>query len=65
MSSISIFVGCTTFLPVVATQYSSVMHIPMNIVYIGIPVSGAACLVFCIRDFVKLLKGEDIDEENN
>jgi TRAP-type C4-dicarboxylate transport system permease small subunit len=58
---IAIFVGSSTFLPVVATQYSSVMHIPMNIVYIGIPVTGACCLVFCIRDIVKLLQGsEDI-----
>ena len=56
---ISIFVGAGKIFPVLATQKSNVTHIPLNIVYVGIPLMAAFCLIFCIRDIILIIMGKE------
>ena len=56
---VSIFIGSSKIFPVLATQKSNVNHIPMNLIYIGIPAMAVICLIFCIRDFVQIVLGKE------
>lgn len=57
---IIIFVGSSKIFPVVGTQSTSVLHVPMRVCYIGIPFMAVCCLVFCIRDIVRIFKGQEV-----
>ena len=56
---VSLFIGAKKIFPVLATQKSNVTHIPLNIVYIGIPLMAAFCIVFCVRDFIMIAMGKE------
>ena len=56
---ISIFIGAAKIFPVLATQKSNVTHIPLNVIYVGIPLMAAFCLVFCVRDFILIAMGKE------
>ena len=53
-----IFVGTNKFMPIVATQKSNVLHIPMNYVYIIIPITAALIGIFAVRDLILLIIGK-------
>ena len=55
-----ILIGTKDIMPSLKTQSSSVLHIPFNIVYIGIPFMAVCCMVFCIRDFIYILQGKEV-----
>lgn len=55
---ISIFVGTAIYFPVISTQYSNMLHIPLTIVYCVIPITGAVSLIFCIRDLIGIVTGK-------
>jgi len=57
---IIVLIGTKQIFPIVATQSSSVLHIPINIVYVGIPFMAVCCLVFCIRDFIYIFQGKEV-----
>ena len=55
---ICVFLGTARYMPVVKTQFSNVLHIPLNYVYMIIPVTIAFTMVFCVRDLIMLLMGK-------
>lgn len=54
---IAVFYGTSQLFPTVAMRTSNVNHIPLNLVYICVPISAAFMLVFCIRDLVNIIVG--------
>jgi TRAP-type C4-dicarboxylate transport system permease small subunit len=54
----AVFLGSAQYMPIVATQYSNVLHIPLNYLYAIIPVTIAFILAFCIRDLILMLMGK-------
>lgn len=55
---VAILVGTVSYMPVVATQKSNVLHIPLQYVYAVIPITAVCSIVFCIRDTILLLLGK-------
>lgn len=53
----AILIGTTQYLPTVATQTSAVLHIPLQYVYMIIPIVAVCTMAFCIRDIVLLMQG--------
>ena len=58
---IAVLLGAAEYLPTVATQTSAVLHLPLDLVYIVIPITAVCTAIFCVRDMVLLImdKGEN------
>lgn len=55
---VAVLLGATEYLPTVATQTTPVMHIPLPLTYVVIPITAAVTLLFCVRDMILMLQGK-------
>lgn len=55
----AVLLGATEYLPTVATQTSAVLHLPLDLVYIVIPITAVCTAIFCVRDMVLLIMDKE------
>lgn len=55
----AVLVGAAEYLPTVAAQTSAVLHVPLHLVYIVVPITAVCTAVFCVRDMVLMLADKE------